>query len=258
MKISKIEKKKRLYKIEMSDQSTYYVTEDTIVRFMLSKDKEISLTELDQIQNFAQFSHGKNLALYFLSFQNRTSAQVKDYLTKHAIEAAIIPDIIANLEADNWLNDEQYIANYLRQNTSSGDKGPLVIKQKLQQKGLNKEQIEAQLSAIDFEPIAKKLAQHLQSKYANKYPVQAQLTKIKQQLRNKGFSYALIQEVTDSLAFASDDEQSAQLLAKDFEKLYRNYRKKYEGFALHQKLFQGLYRKGYDSDDIKAYLRQVL
>ena len=68
MKITKIEKKKRLYLLELDEIDKLYITEDTIVHFMLSKGMNISEQELKEIQNYAQFSYGKNLALYiFLS-----------------------------------------------------------------------------------------------------------------------------------------------------------------------------------------------
>lgn len=41
MKITKIEKKKRLYLLEIDEVDKLYVTEDTIVHFMLSKNMEI-------------------------------------------------------------------------------------------------------------------------------------------------------------------------------------------------------------------------
>ena len=80
MKITKIEKKKRLYLLELDDSEKLYVTEDTIVRFMLSKGMEITEQELSEIQHYAQFFYGKNLALYQLSFKQRTEKEVKDYL----------------------------------------------------------------------------------------------------------------------------------------------------------------------------------
>lgn len=55
--------------MELDGQQTSYITEDTIVRFMLSKDKVVSTEELTEIQDFAQFSYGKNLALYHLSLK---------------------------------------------------------------------------------------------------------------------------------------------------------------------------------------------
>ena len=39
MKITKLEKKKRLYLLELDSDQTCYITEDTIVRFMLTKGK---------------------------------------------------------------------------------------------------------------------------------------------------------------------------------------------------------------------------
>lgn len=38
MKITKIEKKKRLYLLEIDKKESLYVTEDTIVKYMLTKE----------------------------------------------------------------------------------------------------------------------------------------------------------------------------------------------------------------------------
>ena len=46
MKITKLEKKKRLYLLELDNDQKLYITEDTIVKYFLSKDKEISEEEL--------------------------------------------------------------------------------------------------------------------------------------------------------------------------------------------------------------------
>lgn len=136
MKITKIEKKKRLYLVEFDDNDALYVTEDTIVHFMLSKDKVLDNDQLEDIKHFAQLSYGKNLALYFLSFQQRSQKQVKDYLLKHDIDESIIPDIIHHLQQDKWLDDAKLAETYIRQNQLNGDKGPQVLKQKLLQKAL--------------------------------------------------------------------------------------------------------------------------
>ena len=53
MKITKLEKKKRLYLLETDQDQKIYITEDTIVRFFLSKDKEITEEQLKEIQTFA-------------------------------------------------------------------------------------------------------------------------------------------------------------------------------------------------------------
>ena len=71
-KIISLEKKKRLYKVVFDNDQTIYVTEDTIVRFFLSKGASFDLPEIDKIVAFADFSRGKNLGLYYISFKQRT------------------------------------------------------------------------------------------------------------------------------------------------------------------------------------------
>lgn len=166
MKIQKIEKKKRLYLIELDNGQKLYVTEDTIVRFMLSKDTIITEEELKDITSFAQFSHGKNLALYFISFQQRTQKEVQDYLLKHDIDSRIVPQIMTDLINHNWVNDQSYAQSYIRQNQLSGDKGPLVLKQKLQLKGITSDILLPLLEEESFLPIAEKVAQKLYQKQA--------------------------------------------------------------------------------------------
>ena len=112
MKITKLEKKKRLYLMELDNDDKCYITEDTIVRFMLSRDKVISEEELKEIQEFAQFSYGKNLALYHLSFKARTEKEVREYLKKYDIDENIVSQVIANLKEDKWINDGQYALCY--------------------------------------------------------------------------------------------------------------------------------------------------
>ena len=105
MKITKLEKKKRLYLLELDQAESLYITEDTIVRFMLSRDKEISQEELKEIQTFAQLSNAKNLALYHLSFKARTAREVRDYLAKHEIDESTIETVINTLKEDKWSDD---------------------------------------------------------------------------------------------------------------------------------------------------------
>lgn len=258
MKITKLEKKKRLYLLELDSSDQLYITEDTIVRFMLSKDKEITPEELTDIKTFAQLSYGKNLALYHLSFKQRTRREVQLYLEKYEIEATIIPQILKNLEADNWINDRKYVETFLYQNQLSGDKGPQVLKQKLSQKGIAISLIEEELQEIDFSPIAERVSQKLAKTHAHKLPHRALQDKLVQSLLNKGFSYSQAQTAVRNLELASNDDLEEQLLQKELDKQYRKYNRKYDGYELQQRLTQALMRKGYDYQQIKSSLRDYL
>lgn len=258
MKITKLEKKKRLYLMELDHQQTFYITEDTIVRFMLSRDKVINKEELTEIQDFAQFSYGKNLALYHLSFKARTEKEVREYLKKYDIEDTIASQVIANLKDENWVNDRQYAYSIINTNQLSGDKGPYVLAQKLAQKGISKSTIEDIQNDFDFTEVAQRVAEKLLKKYTGKLPARALQEKIIQNLTNKGFSYSDAKSAFDNLDSQVDQETTQELIFKELDKQYAKYARKYEGYELKQRLTQVLARKGYDFSDIASALREYL
>ena len=258
MKITKLEKKKKLYLMELDSQQKYYVTEDTIVRFMLSRDKIITQQEFDKIQAFAQFSYAKNLALYHLFFKARTEKEVREYLNKHNIDLQIASQVISNLKEDNWINDRQYAYTIVNTNQLSGDKGPYSLLQKLSQKGVVKTTIEEVLNEFDFSQVAQRIAEKLFKKYDGKLPARALQEKIIQNLANKGFSYADAKWAFEQLDSQVDEDTTQELIFKELDKQYTKYARKYEGYELKQRLTQVLARKGYDFSDIASALREYL
>ena len=232
MKITKIEKKKRLYLLEIDQKESLYVTEDTIVKYMLTKGMTIDKKQLEDIKIFAQFSHGKNLALYYISFKQRTEKEVKDYLFKHDINPHIIPKIITNLKKDHWIDDYKLLESLAQQNLNSGDKGANVLKQKWRQKLLRK--------------------------YQGKLPAKALKDKLTQSLINKGFSFQESKLAINQLELEPDEEAEQALLYKEIDKQYNKFSKKYNGYELKQRLTQSLARKGYDFDAIASALREYL
>ena len=258
MKITKLEKKKRLYLLELDSDQTCYITEDTIVRFMLTKDKEISPQEFAEIQTFAQFSYGKNLALYHLSFKARTEKEVRDYLVKHEIDEKIIPQVIQALKDDNWINDRQYAYAIINSNQLSGDKGSYMLIQKISQKGVAKALIQDVLQEFNMMEVAERTAEKLLKKYQGKLPARALQDKIIQGLTNKGFSYSEAKTAFDQLDSQVEEETVQELIFKELDKQYRKYSRKYEGYELKQRLTQVLARKGYDFSDIASALREYL
>ncbi|AZR96529.1 recombination regulator RecX [Streptococcus suis] len=258
MRITKIEKRKRLYLLEVDGQDSLYITEDTIVRFMLSKGKEITEQEFRELRDFAQFSYGKNLALYYLSFKQRTKKEVLDYLEKYEIAGATALKIVANLEEDKWIDDKNYVETYIRQNDLNGDKGPAMLRQKLMMKGISKSIIEDGLAGIDFSDLAERVAEKLCRKYQAKLPLRALQDKVVQGLMGKGFSYETAKQSLGQLELVADEENEDDLIAKELDKQYRKYSRKYEGYELKQRLIHALARKGYDFDRIQAVLRDYL
>lgn len=255
MKITKIEKKKRLYLIEIDDKEKMYVTEDTIVKYLLSKGMVLTQEELTEIQEFAQYSYAKNLALYHISFKQRTAKEVREYLTKHEINETTIIKIINDLKKDHWIDESKMVENVVYANASSGDKGPSVLKSKLMQRGISSTIIDPILENEDFSDLALKVGKKIVRKYEHRLAYQATIDKVKQGLMTKGFDYATISKILPQLEIEQDEENEMDLIYQELEKVYRKYSRKYEGYELKQRVFQALARKRFDFDDINRALR---
>ncbi|HFU4012184.1 TPA: recombination regulator RecX [Streptococcus suis] len=258
MKITKLEKKKRLYLLETDQDNQVYITEDTIVRFFLTRGKEISENELKEVIQFAQFTYGKNLALYYLSFKKRTKKEVETYLEKHNIDPLTIPEILHKLQEEKWIDDQDYVQQVLFQNALSGDKGPQALRQKLYQKGISKPIIDACFELEEFEEIAEKVAQKLYKKYLGKYSDRALKEKVKQGLLLKGFDYKDADKALEKLEWVQDEQEQETLLNKELDKAYRKYSRMDTDYSLEQKIIRFLLRKGFDYDKIKRALREYL
>lgn len=258
MKITKIEKKKRLYLLQIDQTENLYVTEDTIVRFMLRKDLMLSEEELTEIKQFAQFSEAKNLALYYLSFKQRTKKEVSGYLKEKEFDSNIITGVIQQLVNEKWIDEERYVETYIRQNLATSDKGPFVITQKLKDKGIPEDIITRQLQTTDFQDLIEKLIGKYIKKYQSKIPQKQLFPKIQQAMATKGFHYNEVKEALSQVQLVDNSEQETKLLEKEIEKALRRYQKKYTGYELKQRLTQALARKGFDYDEIKRSLSNYL
>ncbi|MGT2926766.1 recombination regulator RecX [Streptococcus cuniculipharyngis] len=258
MKITKLEKKKRLYLLEIDGTDKLYITEDSLVRFMLSKGKVLTQTELEELKDYNQFSLGRGLALYYLSFRQRTRAEVSRYLLDHDIEEKALANILDYLTQHRFIDDNHYAKTYIEQQSQSGDKGPYVIKQKLHQKGIAADLIDSYLNQVDFTDSLEKLAQKLYRKYSHRLPNKALEQKLLESMRNKGFSHAQAKEALEELDLNNNEEEELELLYKELDKQYRKFSRKYEDYQLKQKLYQALLRKGYQSNQIQTALREYL
>src|SRR5690625_7486662 len=76
--------------------------------------------------------------------------------------------------------------------------------------------------------------------------------KLQEKLMTKGYH----KEHFDMIDF-DDDFDETPYFERDFEKIYRRYRNRYEGYELKQKLTEALLRKGYDFDLIQGKLGEM-
>jgi regulatory protein len=261
IKITGIKKLKRLYRVDLdgTEQEKIYVTDDTIIKFFLTLDKSLTENELEEVINFDQFAQGKSLAIYYISFKQRTAAEVKKYLREHEIIENQIEEILENLSQNNLINDEAYAENFIQGKISLATAGPYQIKQKLHLKGIENHIIDTALAEhyndeaqID---VAYKLAEKQVRTSAHRLTLNQLKQKIIQTLMNKGFNYSIANIALENLVLEADEDNELDLLYNELDKVARRYSRNYDGYERNQKITQSLARKGFDFDSIRSALR---
>lgn len=256
LKIQNVTKEKNdLYTIYLTDGQQFQVSEDILVRYRLLKDTELTPEKIREMKQAASLDVGFQQAVTYISYQLRTEKEVRQYLSKREIAKAQHDGIIDRLKDLKLVDDCIFSESYLRTQIRLGDKGPLVLQQKLKEKGVSETLIQEVLPMYSFEDqleIAQRVAKKSMKKNQRKsFKESIQKTRI--HLMQKGFSNDIIQEAISTLAMEPDEEQEWAGLVKEAEKTIKKLQR-FDEKTRRVKLKQRLFQKGFSYDFIQKYM----
>ena len=257
-KIVKIAKEKsQFYLISLTSGESLRVSEDTLVRYRLLKDQEVSEALIDEIKKAGSYDVGLQLSLNYLSYQMRTKKEIRDYLREKEIQKADREKIISQLVDMQLLDDFLYSESYVRTMMKTTDKGPKQIEQQLKKKGVEEEAILQGLAAYTHSDqllTASKAAEKGLRRYRDKSFKDA-VQKTKLYLIQRGFSQDIVQQAIGDLSLEKDEEQELEVLKKQGERLWDRHRH-LEPSKRRLKIKQSLYQKGFDFELIAAFINE--
>lgn len=158
---------------------------------IFSYQKVLALIHLKSIKSLHLliFLGEKNLGLYYISFKQRTKKEVVTYLLDHDIPNFQIAKIIDELTASRFIDDDAYAASFIRGKVLGKSSGPYQIRQKLTEKGIDKELVLDKLDELfDFDTqveVATHLAEKLVMTKYSRLPLKALKMKISTHLTSK-------------------------------------------------------------------------
>lgn len=237
----------------------FAVDQDVFIKYNLRKGMEINEDDLKELIEEDEKKKTLQLCYHYLSYRMRTVHEMQTYLEKKEREPEHIKSAIKQLQELGYINDHEFASAYVKSKSTTQIKGPLKLKQELQQKGVGQnitEQAIEEFHEDDERTLIKKWVEK-QTKKAAKESHSAHKRKLYQQLKAKGFSSPSIQAVLDEItAPDEEDEQSALIFQAD--KLERKYSTKYTGKEYKLKMKQALYQKGFSIHLIDQYLEDNL
>ncbi len=260
-KITTQQKNKERYNIFTDEGSgehyAFSVDEAVIIKFGLKKGMDLDDLLYTEICFEDDIRKSYNQALHYLGRRMRSEAEIRQFLKEKDVDPPIIQEVILKLYQYKFIDDEQYALAFVRTQMNTTDKGPVLIRQELKDKGIKAALID---KAIDQFPFAAQLetAQKLCRKLTSRKSRDSERIlkqKIEQMLIRKGFDYTIISEaVSETAGMEKNDEMEA--LRYQAQKLHRKYEGE-SGYDYERKMKQALFRKGFSLEQIEDYLNQM-
>lgn len=235
---------------------TQVLPEETIISYNLFSarnmtDKEYKKMLVDQVQDTML-----NKALFFINFKPRTISEVKKHLRKSTQDETLINTIIQKLKSQRYLNDNEYVKQYVTEKIDFDLVGPRYIKEKLISKGIHFDIIDAHLVQYSDELQYNKIRDLIEkeTKYKIKKPYIKAYQSIKGKLVNKGFSLHIIESAMISYKDLIEDAvDEDQLIQKEIDTLKKQF--DINNFQQRDKVYKKLLQKGFRYEIIKEFLQ---
>lgn len=263
-KITTQKRRKDRYNIYLSDGKNeayaFSVDEAVLIEFHLRKGMELDESMIEALKKKDTIQKSYSMAINFLSYRMRTRKEMEDYLIKKEVEPEHIKIIIERLLEEKLIDDKQFAEMFVRTRISTSSKGPLLIKRELMEKGVSNviasEAVELYSYDLQYEKVVQLLEKKQKINKRESYKQQIQKTQA--HLLQRGFSQAVITDAIASLDEEQETGEEWEALCYQGEKLLRKYTKRYEGFVLFQKMKEGLYRKGFQMDEINRFIDEYV
>jgi len=198
-KITKIEqqkKKKNRVNIYIDGEFALGLYKDTVIKYHLYENKEITPEEISSIKKFEEFSDAKEKVLNFISYRERSRKEIKDYLSNKGISQVIINKVLNDLENAGLVDDRKFALAWIKNRNKINPKGNFVLKMELTEKGIEENEIEKLLGDVDEKENARKVIKKAVKKYGEKISAKK---KILEYIQRRGFSINIAIEVLDEL-----------------------------------------------------------
>lgn len=244
------------FNIFFEDKFAFSVDQAVLVKYQLSKGKELGQWTIEEMVFDDQIRKAYNKALHYLGFRMRSEGEVRQKLKDKEFGEAVIDEAIKKLYSHNFLDDRAFSEALLQTQINSGKKGPRAIQQDMQKKGIDKQMQKDVLDSYSEEQqleIAKGLAEKIAAKEKMKTPSQIK-QKINDSLMRNGYSYDLIKQAIEVLDLERDEDEWTGIVTEQGDKLWRKHSHKLTGYDLKSKVKQGLYQKGFPGEVINEYL----
>lgn len=214
IRLKKINKNK--YEI-ITKEASFVLFDDTILKYNLLVNKDISLKQLNEIKKYDNFINIYYELIKWINRKLRSKEEVIVKLKEYHLSKEGELLIINKLESLKLINDNLLLKAYLNDQINLGLKGPKKIKYELLKKGLKEDLINDEINKIDLKIWIDRIITIIKKKEKanHKLSINNLKYKIINDLINLGYDKELINEVINNYQFINQKD----ILLKEYQKL---------------------------------------
>jgi regulatory protein len=170
-----------------------------LVAAWLSVGQELSEEKAARLQADDERETAYQKALHFLSFRPRSTAEIRQNLTKRGISESLVQETVARLQGSGLVNDEAFARAWVENRSEFRPRSRSALRMELRLKGLEDEVIQAVLEEqVDEEALALQAARKYVRRLAGlEWPEFRQ--KLGGFLARRGFSYTTLSPVVSEV-----------------------------------------------------------
>ena len=246
MRIKNIKKQSNgKYKLKLDNKSTIVTYDSVILNNNLLYDQTLDSNKINKINEENNYFDIYNSVLKYVNKKIRSESEIIDYLKKYELDLKKKEELISKLKQDGIINDLNYTKAYIHDRMLLSDDGPFKIKENLLKANIDSKIIDEEFAKVDMSLFENKCQKIILKKIKNntKYSSNMLKRKISNELFLMGYSISNIDDYFNNV-------ESMEILNKEYNKLYTKLVIKYKDEELQNMLFQKLYNKGFNKEDI--------
>jgi regulatory protein len=154
-----------------------------------------------------EFEAARQIALRFLAYAPRSRAEIEKRLAKAGIGPDRIAAVLAELEAQNWINDAQFAQDWIADRADRKRYGRTRLAAELRNRGVDREALQAALEGIDDEAELRRARAAAHPRWPAESLANAETAVLQKEkhrlatfLQRRGFSWRIIEQVLSELA----------------------------------------------------------
>ncbi|MDR2351110.1 MAG: recombination regulator RecX [Endomicrobium sp.] len=196
IRIDKVKFKKNTFKICFENNDSAIVLADSIVKFGLKVDKELTDKKYKEVMSYDKSKRIMSDALASVALRSYSSRGLQAKLLQKGYDKDMVLNAVDRLEELNYIDDDKFSKNYAVYLSQKG-KGEFAIKAELEKHGIDKVLVmEALDEAKSQEEPYKQIVKIMHSKFKNfKWKDKSEVRRVAAFFLRRGFSSENIAKV---------------------------------------------------------------